>query len=133
MPAITLAIDFGVLPSGPLGVSVSIGGFVFTSPPGTSPAISNIAREQGYVFSDMGVKASLPGLASMVEIRICTKASEVHVEALNSLGVVVASERIPAQHCQDVRLLGGEIAVVKASAGSGEACIVRISTSVNVC
>lgn len=132
MSALTLTIDFGLLPVGDLPKSISIGGFSFTSL-GAAPEISDRSGERGYAFPDAGVETFLPALVAFVDMRFCTKASAIDVEAVNSMGAVIARGRIAAGTARDIRLLAADIATVRAVGGSGEASLVRISVSVDVC
>lgn len=135
MIAIPLIALFSFLPDNTaLPVSFQMAGFTFSALAAAPPPIVNeTAGERGYQFPSAGVVVTLPAVVSIVEIRACSFAGAVIVEALDGSGAAVARHQVAANQCSDLRLLGNRIATVQLSGGGNEGMIVRMGVAIAEC
>ncbi len=135
MVAIPFLVLFSFLPNNTLlPPSFQMAGFTFNSLAASpTPVVNDTAGERGYRFSNAGVEVALPATVDAVDLRACSFASPVSIDALDQGGAVVSHQQVANNHCADFRLLGRNIASLRLVGGNNEGMIVRIGIAIAQC
>lgn len=135
MSIVPLLLSFAFLPDNtPLPVSFQVGGFALNALSATpTPLVNETGGEKGYQFPNQGVEVSLPATVSVVDIRACSFAQPVKVEALEHGGFVTDFADIASNSCTDLKLHGTKINELRFTGGGNEGLIVSLNIAIAAC
>lgn len=135
MTVVPLLLTFAFLPDNtPLPTSFQIAGFTFNALTATpAPFVNESGGEKGYQFAAQGVEVALPVTVETVDVRACSFADEVKVEALDKGGFAIDSAAIRHNDCVDLKLRGSAISELRFTGGGNEGLIVSLNLAIAAC
>lgn len=135
MLAIPLLVLFSFLPDNTvLPATFQMGGFGFSAIGAAPDLFVNVTGpEHGLQFPNGGLEVILPAVVDSVDLRACSFAAPVSIEALNAAGSTLATRVIPSNLCADLRLVSPGTASLRLKGGTNEGLLVRVAVAVGGC
>ena len=132
---VPMLLSFAFLGDGvEIASSSQIGGFTLNAL-AVSPAlvIKTTKGEKGLRFPDAGLELELPSSVETADVRACSFAGTVKVEALSSSGHVSDWAEISGNRCVDLRLRGLNFTQIRFTGGGNEGQIISVNSALVVC
>jgi hypothetical protein len=135
MTSVPLLLSFLFAPvDTQLPQTIILGGFNVTSLAAVPAPMIKMAgtADIGYQFPNAGMEVSLPAAVNVVELRACTFASPIHVEAQNSVGQALGTaQQVSDNRCVDLQFSARGISKIRLTNGNNEGMLVTLRIEIN--